>query len=210
MIALLVILGSSFVIALSGALMPGPLLTVTIGESTKQGFWVGPMLILGHGLLELFLLLALLAGLGPILQKDSVFGVIALVGALVLLWMAVGMFRSLPTLTLDFSDAKAGNNHLILSGALLSLVNPYWIIWWSTIGLGYIIHSQSLGSAGIIFFFLGHILGDLAWYSVISFSVSKGKSFFSNQFYRGLLGTCACFLIVFAGFFGYSGWERMF
>ena len=39
------IFATSFVIALSGALMPGPVLTVTISESTKRGFWAGPLII---------------------------------------------------------------------------------------------------------------------------------------------------------------------
>jgi len=44
---------TSFVVALSGALMPGPLLTVTVGEATRRGFWAGPLIILGHGILEM-------------------------------------------------------------------------------------------------------------------------------------------------------------
>ena len=210
MISLFGILLSSFVIALSGALMPGPLLTVTIGESTKQGFWTGPLLMLGHGLLELILVFALLSGLAPVLQQDTIFGLIAFIGAFVLLWMAFGMLKSLPHLTLDLDPSDSGSGHLILSGAVLSLFNPYWLIWWATIGLGYVLHSQAFGIWGVVFFFIGHILADFAWHSIVSFSVSKGKSFLSARFYRNLIGGCACFLVVFAGYFGYSGWERMF
>lgn len=204
------ILVSSFMIALSGALMPGPLLTLAIGESTKQGFWAGPLLILGHGVLELLLVVALMAGLAPILQQDTVFGVIALSGAFILLWMAFGMFRSLPTLTLDFQAGKAQGSHLVLSGVLLSLANPYWSIWWATIGLGYIIHSQAFGFSGVLFFFTGHILADLVWYSIVTYSISKGRKLLSDSIYRKLIGACACFLVVFAGVFGYSGWEKIF
>ena len=71
-LALILIFTSSFVIALSGALMPGPLLTVTISESTRRGAVAGPLMILGHGILELALILALLAGLAPILKRDDV------------------------------------------------------------------------------------------------------------------------------------------
>lgn len=201
---------SSFVIALSGALMPGPLLTITIGESTRQGFWVGPRLILGHAILELILVVALLAGLAPLLQQDSVFGMIAFSGAFILLWMAFGMFRSLPGLKLDFEKETAGNRHLVLSGAMLSLANPYWIVWWATIGLGYILHSKMFGFYGVAFFFVGHILADLAWYSIVSLSIAKGKSFLSLKAYKILIGSCAGFLVIFAGYFGYSGWERFF
>jgi len=210
MITLISILLSSFVIALSGALMPGPMLTVAIGESSKQGFWAGPLLILGHAILELFLVVALLAGLGPILNQDTVFGVIAFTGAFILLWMALGMFRSLPTLKIDFESGQVGNSHLVLSGIFLSLANPYWTIWWVTIGLGYILHSQTFGMPGVLVFFIGHILADLAWYSIVTYSVSKGRTLFSDLFYRRLIGCCACFLVIFAGYFGYSGWEKIF
>jgi hypothetical protein len=44
---LLTIFFSSFIIAFSGAMMPGPLLTATISESSKRGFLAGPMLIAG-------------------------------------------------------------------------------------------------------------------------------------------------------------------
>ncbi|HRX12276.1 MAG TPA: LysE family transporter, partial [Draconibacterium sp.] len=73
-----------------------------------------------------------------------------------------------------------------------------WIIWWATIGLGYVLVSKELGFAGIIFFFMGHILGDLVWYSAISIAVGKGRKFFSNKFYRILVGICAAVLAIFA------------
>ena len=85
------IFGTSFVIALSGALMPGPLLTATIAESSRRGFIAGPLLIGGHAILEMALIGALLLGLAPFLQKPAVFTIIALAGAGILLWMAVGM-----------------------------------------------------------------------------------------------------------------------
>ncbi|MBU3915751.1 LysE family translocator [bacterium] len=201
---------SSFLLALSGALMPGPLLTMAIGESPRKGYLAGPLLILGHGILEAALLVCLMLGLAPILKQDSIFGVIALSGSIILLWMAFGMLRSIPSLSLDFNSGQTTSGHLILSGILMSLANPYWLIWWATIGLGYIIHCQQFGLLGVIVFFIGHILADLVWYSLVSFSVVKGRSFLNVSFYRGLIGFCACFLVIFAGYFGYSGFEKVF
>jgi len=209
MVALFGIFITSFIIAFSGALMPGPFLTATISESSRRGFQAGPMMILGHGILELVLVIALIMGLAPFLTNDTVFGVIALSGAFILLWMAYGMFRSLPALRMDSAGTAAtAGGGLVRTGILMSLANPYWIIWWSTIGLGYIIHSQTFGMLGVMLFFVGHILADLVWYTAVSFSVSRGKSFLSVSVYRGIIGTCACFLVVFAVYFGYSGLER--
>jgi threonine/homoserine/homoserine lactone efflux protein len=205
---LVTIFFSSFVIALSGALMPGPLLTATIGESAQRGFKVGPLLVLGHGILELVLLLALLFGLAPLLQRQDVFVVIATAGGAILLWMALGMFRTLPGLSLSSNTETAGGNPLIISGALLSIANPYWILWWATIGFGYILYCQKFGVWGISIFFIGHILADLVWYSAVSMAVGKGRHFLSDRLYRGVIGACAAFLVVFACYFFYAGLQK--
>lgn len=200
---------SSFIIALSGALMPGPLLTVTVSESSRRGPSAGPLMILGHGILELTLVLALLAGLAPFLNRDGVFVVIALAGSGILLWMAVSMFRSVPGLSLRLDEGNGDRRNLILAGILFSLANPYWLIWWATIGLGYILHSVKFGATGVAAFFTGHILADLGWYALISFGVAKGRNYFSDRVYRGLIMGCACFLIIFSCYFLYSGIERL-
>ena len=210
LLTLAAIFTSSFIIALSGALMPGPLLTVTVSESSRRGAMAGPLLILGHGILELALVVALLAGFAPFLVRDDVFIVIALVGGGILMWMAVAMFKSLSSLSLSFdTTSNRKSRNLVIAGILFSLANPYWTIWWASIGLGYIMHSVKYGVLGVASFFLGHILADLAWYAFISFGVAKGRRFFSDTVYRRLIGGCAAFLVVFSCYFFYSGLEKL-
>lgn len=205
----LAIFASSFVIALSGALMPGPLLTATISESSRRGFIAGPLMIGGHAVLELALVVALLLGLAPFLQKPAVFAAIALIGSAILLLMAVGMFRSLSTLRLSWDADSRRTMHPMISGILMSVANPYWIIWWATIGLGYILYSLQFGFWGIVFFFAGHILADLAWYSLISAAVAGGRHFLTDRLYRGMIAILAVFLIGFAGYFAYAGFLKL-
>ena len=208
-IALVTIFCTSFVLALSGALMPGPLLTVTVSESSSRGMTTGPLMIFGHGLLELALVVALISGLAPILARVDVFILISLMGGAVLLWMGTSMLRTLPRLSLDCPVLNEKPRNLVIMGIVLSAVNPYWLIWWASIGLGYIMHSLKFGLLGVTAFFLGHILADLAWYSFVSFGIAKGQHLFSNQFYRKLIGACAVFLIFFSCWFFYSGVQKM-
>jgi len=205
MLAYLTIFSTSFVIAFSGAMMPGPFMTMTISESARSGPWVGPKMIVGHALLEIVLLFALFFGLAPLLKKDVLFIVIAIIGGGIMIWMAQNMFRSLPKLEIKSTTTSENRTNLYLAGILMSLANPYWIIWWATIGLGYVLHSQKLGIAGITFFFIGHILGDLVWYSAISVAIGKGRKFFSDKVYKILVGTCAGFLAIFAVWLIYDG-----
>ncbi len=118
--------------------MPGPVLTVTISESARRGAIVGPLIILGHGMLELLLVLALLAGLAPLLTRNEVFAFISLSGGGILLWMSYTMFRNVPGMKLNFRATDEKPRNLVLAGILLSIANPYWTIWWATIGIGYI------------------------------------------------------------------------
>jgi len=209
MLALTTIFFTSFVIALSGALMPGPLLTATVGESARRGFIAGPMIILGHGILEAVLVAALLLGLAPLIKQETVFAVIAVAGAGILLWMAYGMFKTLPGLSLSLAPGQAKRGGLAATGVLLSLANPYWIIWWATIGLGYVMQCAKFGFTGIAVFFAGHILADLAWYAFVSAAVAKGRNYLSDRLYRGLIAACAVFLVVFACIFGYNGIHKI-
>jgi threonine/homoserine/homoserine lactone efflux protein len=206
---LFAIFSTSFLIALSGALMPGPLLTVTISESSRRGFLMGPLLVAGHAVLELALVAGLLLGLAPFLQLPSVFAATALIGSLVLFWMAFGMFRSLRSLRLSWEASQGRKRHPLLNGILMSIANPYWILWWATIGLGYILYSRQFGFWGVVFFFTGHILADLIWYSLISAAVAGGRHFLTDGIYRGLIAVCAAFLTLFAGYFAFAGFEKL-
>jgi threonine/homoserine/homoserine lactone efflux protein len=202
------IFAASFAVAFSGAMMPGPLLAAAIGEGSRRGFIAGPLLMVGHAALELILVAALLLGLSPYLARDEVFIAVSLLGGAILLWMAAAMFRSLPGLRMPVDGAAGRRGNLIFQGVLMSVSNPYWTIWWATVGLGAIMHSTQIGSAGVAAFYFGHILADFLWYGSVTFAVGKGKRFLSDRFYRGLVGCLAALMAVFAVYFIVSGFKK--
>lgn len=212
---------TSFLVGLSGAMMPGPVLTVTVGETAARlreggsaqgrrrlvrGALAGPLVVLGHGVLEVGLVIAIVLGLGGLLVQSRVVGWIGILGGAVLVWMAWGMLRGLRGLSLD-TAAGGGKRrqHPALAGILTSLSNPYWTVWWATIGLGYIALSLKLGTVGLVAFYCGHILSDLVWYGAISLSLVLGHRLLTDRTYRGLVAVCAGFLLAFGLYFGYAG-----
>jgi threonine/homoserine/homoserine lactone efflux protein len=209
---------SSFIIALSGALMPGPLLAVTIRDTTRRGFVAAPLLVLGHGILELGLLALLLLGLAEWLKGEAATTVIALTGCGALFWMAVGMAREVRSLRFEAAaeappaarKEDAGSLwRPVADGAVASVCNPYWSLWWATIGLGYLALSRGQGLTGVAFFFAGHILADAAWFMFVGLTVSAGRGRFTDRVYRGVVGVCAGFLFFFALSFGYLGVTKL-
>ena len=211
---------TSFLVGLSGAMMPGPVLTVTIGETAARlrgdipgenlrtrtrGALAGPLIVLGHGILEILLVMGVVLGLGKLLVLGPVIGTIALLGGAVLLWMAWGMLRSVRSLSLHGTTAGEDRRHPVLAGILTTLCNPYWIIWWATIGLSYIALSLRLGLIGLISFYIGHILSDLLWYGSVSLTLALGRGLLTDRTYRGLVTACAVLLLGFGLYFGYAG-----
>lgn len=193
-------------VAFSGALMPGPLLTVNIKESLKRGFWAGPQLILGHALLEGLLIAGLVLGLGGLFRAELSQGLISVVGSAFLFWMAWGMLRyegsgGLGTGKEEAPAATSGGDYgwpPVVTGVVVSLSNPYWSLWWATLGLSFLAQAEKLGIAGILLFFSGHILADFLWYSAVSFVVASGKKWLTPKIYRGIIILCGLFLIYLA------------
>ncbi len=70
---------------------------------------------------------------------------------------------------------------LILKGILVSLMNPYWYIWWISIGAAFIIKSGKFELGGVTAFFTGHISADFIWYLFIGFLISTGRRFFNQK-----------------------------
>ncbi len=197
MFSLLTIFAGAFVVGLSGAMAPGPVLTVTISETLKRGFSAGPLIVLGHAILEIILLALVVGGLGPFFEDPIVNQVILITGACVLLWMGTVTVLKNKENTERALNAEGTETPYgpVLAGIVLSVSNPFWIIWWISIGMGFITQSLQHGMAGLLSFYFGHILSDLAWYSFVSFSVSAGRRICPPLLYRGVFMVCGIALV---------------
>lgn len=186
--------------------MPGPLFTVTVARTAKQGFIASVLLVFGHSLLELLLVVALVLGLGSFMRDKMISAVIASVGGIFLICMGVGMIRDGIKSKLEADtnvQTDSTSNHLspsklMLTGALISISNPYWLIWWATIGLAALTligKSSTNIPVAIGAFYIGHILGDIVWYLAVGAAVITGRKLLSNRIYNMIITVCGIFLV---------------
>ncbi len=195
----------SFVVGLSGAMMPGPLLAIAISESSKRGVSAGPLLVLGHAILESALVAAVALGLAELLSGPITMTVVSLVGSIALSSMGLAMIRSCSKLSLQGQVGSEGTMHPVLSGIFASLANPYWTLWWATVGVALILQWPEAGWMGVVAFTIGHLLSDLAWYSFVSFGVARGRKFVSDRVYRWAIAICGLALVGFGTWFAWKG-----
>ena len=97
----------------------------------------------------------------------------------------------------------------ITAGTLTTFANPYWFIWWATVGAGYITFSLEQGITGVLIFSIGHFLADLGWLSLIAFILATGKKFISDKIYQGIVVFLAIFIIGMGGYFVWSGYHLL-
>lgn len=207
---LLFLFGSAFVVGLSGAMMPGPVLAATIGETLRRGALAGPLVALGHALLEIVVLAGVVFGLANVLTRPSVLGALGLGGGMVL--VAMGALTALKARAaaarFSLEPVKTGampGRGPVAAGFLLSLANPYWFLWWATVGLNYAATALQRGLPGLSAFYSGHILADAAWLSVVSLAVAAGRRACPAWLYRAVLVACGLALCALGAYFFGNG-----
>jgi len=200
----------SFVLGLTGAMSPGPFLSFAIAESARRGRHVGPQLVLGHAVPELALMLLITLGLGGLLTRKPFLAVISFIGGALLIYMGIGAIRGLRDYALSAAPKARGSRlHPILSGIVLSVSNPYWLIWWLSVAVGYVMLAKSLGLAALVAFFAGHISADLAWYTFVSCGAHLGGRRIGARVLRTVLLVCNLFLIFFGAYFLINGFRLL-
>lgn len=213
MTQLLPLYATFVLISLSGALSPGPLTAMSIGEGARAGRWSGAWLAVGHGLVEIPLVFAIAFGLGAWLRQPLVGGLIGLVGAAVLLWMGYGLTTGAWQGKLTLAAAAAGPTPAALrfghlpGGVIFTLTNPYWSLWWATLGASYVARVVALSNTPLAIggLALSHWTIDLVWLGGLSWLVASGRGLIGERGYRAVLLACGVFLIVFGCYFAWSG-----
>jgi threonine/homoserine/homoserine lactone efflux protein len=194
----------SLMVAFTGALMPGPMLTLVISSVAQKGFRTAVFIVLGHSLLELLIVASFYLGVLKYLDNALAVKIISVVGGAFLIYMAVSIIVSVvrKKIKLDLDTKNITQNlgvkgTLIITGKgiLISLANPYWYVWWMTIGAAFMVKSVQHSFGGVASFYTGHILADFIWYLFVGFLISTGRRFFNQKVYIGILIACSLFLL---------------
>ncbi len=197
-----VIFGVALATGFSGAVVPGSLLAVVVRESVRVGWAAGPVMMIGHGLLELVAIVLLITGIIRFARSAGARGLIGLTGGIILIYLgyetalipAGAASEALQGSTQDVQSG-AGWLGLVWLGALMSMVNPYWWVWWATIGAAHSAWAVQRGRLGGGAYFTGHVLSDVLWYTAVSVALGAGRALLSAGTLRVVYLTCAALLV---------------
>ena len=183
-------------ISVSGVMSPGPLFAANVAYGLKGGARAGLKMAYGHTIVELPLVILLGVGALSLESVPQFRETVALAGAISLFVFAGIQIKSVLKKPSSIFEGRHGP---FIAGIMLSALNPFFLIWWFTIGFKLISDSLVLASfAGIGIMFVFHIWMDYAWLCTVGFLSSKGKKILSSKNYN-------IFMIAISGVLVYFG-----
>ncbi|MDH5173994.1 MAG: LysE family translocator [Elusimicrobiota bacterium] len=181
-------------------MMPGPVFAVTLSKGYESPL-AGIGIALGHGIVELPLIAIIYFGFARFFHLELVKAVVGIAGGSILIYMGSAMFRIRHEINEKNHSLSEG---LVFAGFLTTVSNPYFFVWWATIGAALMTKAITFGLMGILLFVLVHWLSDLSWYYLVSSAVYRSKHLWNRKLHGILFGLCGAILIGFGGWFIFS------
>jgi threonine/homoserine/homoserine lactone efflux protein len=183
-------------ISFSGVMTPGPLFAATINKALKSRI-AGVLIALGHGIVEFPLMFLICFGFAPFLASTLTQKIIGFVGGLIMIYMALRMIK-VERKAVEADDFA--KNSALVAGIITTIANPYFLLWWATIGTSLIMDALLFGFLGFLIFAMTHWLCDLLWDRFIGVAVFKSKRFLTKK--ARFIIFCFCFGV----FVGFGAW----
>ena len=180
-------------ISLSGVMTPGPLFAVTVAKGFKDKI-AGVMISFGHGVIEFPLMFLIYFGFAQLLASKVIQRVIGLIGGLIMIYVG---FKMVKTEKKTNEESERVKHSSIVAGILTTGANPYFLLWWATIGAALIVNATLFGFIGFLVFAITHWLCDLLWNTFVSMTVFKSRRFWTKKVHNIIFGFC---FVVFVGF----------
>jgi threonine/homoserine/homoserine lactone efflux protein len=199
-------LGMVFLISLSGVAAPGPVCAVSLARGLEIPF-AGTAVALGHALVEIPLVIVIVSGSATWLHHEHLRLVLGILGGGVLCWMGYGTLKqarcSIAPAALDLPSTS------FLAGAVTTAANPYFFLWWATVGSVLAFKAQAFGLLGVALFLVVHLSTDFLWYSGVSFMAHKIGRTMPGGVYKGIVLLSGLLLLGFGTWFLADGTLRV-
>ncbi len=174
-------------------ILPGPIFAVTVAKGQRDRR-AGALIALGHGLIEIPLILLISLGFARFLTSGPPRIIIGFAGGAMLILMGIQLYRGRKTPSSDAQDSPYSS---FLAGVIATGSNPYFFLWWATIGTGLILTASGFGLMGLLLFWMIHWFCDLVWSLFVSEATYRTRYFLSPRVHEILFSLCSAALIVF-------------
>jgi len=176
---------------------PGPLFAVTVAKGLKDKI-AGVLISLGHGVIEFPLMFLIYFGFAQLFVLSITQKIIGFIGGAIMIYMGFRMIKP----EKKTSEVYEGSRHSSLTAGILTTgANPYFLLWWATIGTALVVNTTVFGFVGFLIFAITHWLCDLLWNTFVSVTLFKSKRFLTKKVQNIIFSFCFVVLVGFGAWF---------
>ena len=189
---------SAIFISLTGVMMPGPLFAATVEKGYKDER-AGIKVAIGHGLVEFPLMALIIVSLDYVFENDMVKLGIGLIGGTLMLFLGASMFRGRKNYAISGKESIPYGP--VVAGVITTATNPYFLLWWATVGAVLVLNAQFFGPIIVLVFAIVHWSCDLGWYTLTTFVVFRTKHLWTQRVHEIIFGSCGVIMMAFGVYF---------
>ena len=119
-----------------------------------------------------------------------------------IIWLGIGMFRARTEVVTQGRDLPYS---AFTAGIITSGLNPFFLLWWATIGSLLVMRFTEFGAGGLTLFIIVHWLCDLFWLSLVAVVVYKTHSLWGRKVQEWVFIASSLLLAGFGIWFMVSG-----
>ncbi|MFX1265239.1 MAG: LysE family transporter [Promethearchaeota archaeon] len=180
------ILAFWWLVSLTGALAPGPLSAAVVMQASRRGRLHGILPMVGHSIVELGIIVAIILGVQALELNQFMIDLIAGFGGIVVILFGLLALR-------DYKHRERGGSieeateikaasliEATAQGAVVSILSPYFLLWWFAIGLSSVtvlVAELQLGIGTVflagVLMYVTHISTDLMFGAVLALGSDK-------------------------------------
>jgi len=182
------------VFGLAAGLSPGPLITLVVSETLKNGKKEGIEVAISPLISEPPIILFVLVILSSVAGNRVLMGMISLLGACFLTYLGLSNLRA----NVKESQEHPKKGSSLLRGITTNLLNPNTYMFWLTIGGPRILGSAQVHFSSALIFILGFYMMLVGSNTTVAVVADKSKTLIQSKYYVYIIRALGIVLIVFA------------
>ena len=173
---------------------PGPLLTMVIAQTLRHDVGEGVKVAVAPILTDLPIIALFVALISQVPDINLFLGIVSLVGALLVAWLALAAIRQGPVAV--NLDARAPRS--LLKGALVNAMSPHPYIFWLTIGVPTMFKAHTISWLAVVGFVSAFFLLIIGAKVGVAVVVGRSRHFLQGATYVWCMRGIGVIMLLFA------------
>ena len=184
---------------------PGIVTVESMRRGLRKGYWSAFAVGLGSLIGDTTYAVLAFSGLSFIVQNNVVKFGVGVIGIGFLTYLAISAFKTKTIGKVEENDGNSNKNKAaFVSGAVLSLTNPWAIAFWLSFGGILISSGISTNSQNLWSFLVTFLAGGASWVFILSGLIAFGKKFVNDRVFNKISFVSG---LIFVGTAGYAFWN---